>query len=294
MRDIDDAVGQAGRTVAELGQLGERIGAVVETIDDIADQTNLLALNAAIEAARAGEQGRGFAVVADEVRKLAERSRAETRAIAELIEQVQGGTREAVAAMADGSARVAEGAARADQAGAALEQILQAVVGTVGQVTEIASAAQQMAQGARSVVGAMESISAVVEENTAATEEMAAQAAEVSQAAESIAAVAEENGATTEEVAASAQEMAAQVEEMAAQAQELSATADQLQALVARFRLGAGGDLLGSVPVVAAPARPPVSAGVGQRLPNGGRNGHHPSEALRLTSAGLSGAPERN
>jgi methyl-accepting chemotaxis protein len=232
---VSDAVGK----VEELGKLGERIGAVVETIDDIAEQTNLLALNAAIEAARAGEHGRGFAVVADEVRKLAERSQRETKAIAGLITEVQRGTRDAVRAMEQGAGAVETGALQADQAGAALTGILLAVKTTVTQVTGIAQAAQEMASGARNVVEAMENISAVVEQNSAATEEMAAQSAEVGVAVQSISAVAEENSATTQQVSASAEEMGAQVEEMSAQAELLATTAAGLRALVGRFTLGA-------------------------------------------------------
>jgi methyl-accepting chemotaxis protein len=235
MAEITEAVSVADGKVDELGRLGDQIGEIVETIDDIAEQTNLLALNAAIEAARAGEQGRGFAVVADEVRKLAERSQRETKQIARLVGSVQGATREAVAAMQRGATKVEAGAARADEAGRALEDIRVAVVTSVAQVQEIAASARQMAAGAGSVVSAMGSISLVVEENTAATEEMAAQADDVGRAAAAIAAVSEENGATAEEVAASAQEMAAQVEEMDAQARELASTAARLKALVARF-----------------------------------------------------------
>ena len=198
MAEIQTVVGQAASKVRELGTLGQKIGAVVETIDDIAEQTNLLALNAAIEAARAGEHGKGFAVVADEVRKLAERSGRETKQIAELIAQVQTGTQEAVAAMDSGAAKVELGSQKADQAGRALQEILEAVQATVRQVGEIASSSQQMASGARSVTDAMHSISAVVEESTAATEEMSAQASQVTTSIQSIAAVSEQQSAATE------------------------------------------------------------------------------------------------
>ncbi|MCC7370691.1 MAG: methyl-accepting chemotaxis protein [Chloroflexi bacterium] len=237
MSEIRTVVAAAAARVGDLGRLGEKIGAVVETIDDIAEQTNLLALNAAIEAARAGEHGKGFAVVADEVRKLAERSQRETRAISELIREVQARTREAVDAMEQGSVRVEQGSARADEAGSSLAEILRAVDTTVSQVTQIASAAQEMAGGARGVVDSMGSISAVVEENSAATEQMAAQAGQVNAAIDAIASVSESNSAATEEVSASAEQMSAQVEEMNAQAEELASTAEGLRDLVAQFQL---------------------------------------------------------
>jgi methyl-accepting chemotaxis protein len=237
MNEIQTVVGEAASKVRELGALGQKIGAVVETIDDIAEQTNLLALNAAIEAARAGEHGKGFAVVADEVRKLAERSGRETKQIAELIAQVQTGTRDAVGAMDNGAAKVELGSQKAAQAGQALDEILKSVQDTVRQVGEIASSSRQMAGGARSVTDSMHSISAVVEESSAATEEMAAQASSVTSSIQSIAAVSEQQSAATEQVSASTEEMSAQVEQMAAQAQELAATAAQLKELVSRFKL---------------------------------------------------------
>ena len=237
MAEIRTVVIDVASKVQELGRLGASIGQVVETIDDIAEQTNLLALNAAIEAARAGEHGKGFAVVADEVRKLAERSGRETKQIAELIKDVQAATMDAVSSTETGTLRVAEGTAKAQLAGQSLEEILAAVDNTAKQVTEIAASAQEMSAAARTVTEAMQSISAVVEENTASTEQMAAHAGLVTGSIQSIAAVAEQNSAATEQVSASSEEMSAQVEEMTAQAQELAATADQLKNLVARFKL---------------------------------------------------------
>jgi methyl-accepting chemotaxis protein len=239
MSDIKQVVSESAGTVHELGGLSMKIGAVVETIDDIAEQTNLLALNAAIEAARAGEHGRGFAVVADEVRKLAERSQRETKAISELIREVQTSTQDAVHSMERGSEKVGEGSARADQAGAALAEILQAVEATVTQVGGIATAAQEMSSGARSVVEAMESISAVVEENTAATEEMAAQAGNVTVTIESIAASASDNSHATEQVSASAAAMSDQIQRVTEEAEQLAETSASLRSLVARFQLEA-------------------------------------------------------
>jgi methyl-accepting chemotaxis protein len=236
MAGIQTVVTQAAERVKELGTLGGQIGAVVETIDEIAAQTNLLALNAAIEAARAGEHGKGFAVVADEVRKLAERSSRETKQIAELIKKVQDGTRDAVAAMQRGAEEVDGGSAKADEAGRALGEILTAVENTVRQVSEIASAAQEMAAGAGSMTDAMRSMSAVVEENTAGTEEMSAQSGEVSLAIENISALAHQQTAGTEQVTASAESMSGQVEEVTAQVDELVTTAEGLRMLVSRFK----------------------------------------------------------
>jgi methyl-accepting chemotaxis protein len=223
-----------------MGTRSEQIGAIVGTIEDIASQTNLLALNAAIEAARAGEHGKGFAVVADEVRKLAERSSAATKEIGELIKGIQQTVADAVAAMNEGSVEVERGVGQANQAGQALTEILSAVREVNRQVAEIANAADRMSGLSSELVEATDTVSAVVEENTAATEEMAAGSSEVTQAVETIASVSEENSAAVQEVSASAEEMSAQVEEVTASANSLAIMAQNLQTLVALFMLGDG------------------------------------------------------
>jgi methyl-accepting chemotaxis protein len=237
MHAITTVVAEAACEVTELGKLGEKIGAVVETIDDIAEQTNLLALNAAIEAARAGEHGRGFAVVADEVRKLAERSQRETKAIADLIRDVQGGTRKAVEAMQRGETQIQGGVEQADEAGRALGEILKAVSGTVSLVEGIAQAAEVVAQQSREVSDATLRVSAVVEQASAAAEEMTATTSQIEGSVKAVAMRVATNSAATEEVSASAEEMSAQIEELSAQAQDLATSADTLRGLAARFRL---------------------------------------------------------
>jgi methyl-accepting chemotaxis protein len=246
MRQIKAVVTDASAKVGALGRLGDQIGAMVETIDDIADQTNLLALNAAIEAARAGEHGRGFAVVAGEVGKLAERSRRETKAIADVIGQIQAGTSDAVKAMEDGALEVEHGALVADRAGVALGEILTAVEATVGQVSGIAAAAQQVSTGARTVIGTMMSITRSVDESSAAIEQMAVQAGQVTATIQTIATVSAESSASTEEVSAAAEEMSAQVDQMSSQATDLAATADELMGLMSRFHVDDDGSVAAS------------------------------------------------
>ena len=237
MQNIKQRVGISAEKVQEMGSRSDQIGEIVTTIEDIASQTNLLALNAAIEAARAGEAGKGFAVVADEVRKLAERSSTSTKEIGDLIKSIQKTVAEAVAAMDEGAKEVERGVLIASEAGVSLNDILKASEAVNQQAEQAAAAAEQMSASANELVAAVDSVSAVVEENTAATEEMAADSSEVTQAIENIAAVSEENSAAVEEVSASAEEMSAQVEKVTSSAQSLAELARQLQDVVDQFKL---------------------------------------------------------
>ncbi len=237
MGKIKSAMDIASSRVTELGERSDEIGKIVATIDDIAAQTNLLALNAAIEAARAGEQGRGFAVVADEVRRLAERSSGATKEIADLISGIQQGVTEAVKAMEDGTSEVDGGYKLATDAGESLNEILETVSSVGKQVEQIAGAAQELSGLSAEMVTLTDGVSSVVEENTAATEEMSASSAEVSKSIESVAGVSQQNSAATQQVSASAEEMSAQVEEVVASSQSLAEMSAELQKNVAQFKL---------------------------------------------------------
>jgi methyl-accepting chemotaxis protein len=237
MGRVKHAMDAVSDRVSELGERSGEIGKIVSTIDDIAAQTNLLALNAAIEAARAGEQGRGFAVVADEVRKLAERSSAATKEIAGLVSGIQAGVSEAVTAMEQGSREAEAGYKLAADAGGALDDILERSQSVGRQVEQISAAAQQLQDLSSGMVDAIDQIKRIVEQNAAATEQMARNSAEVSKSVEASAAVAEENSAASQEVSASVEEMSAQMEETLAAAQSLADMSEEMERSVAAFKV---------------------------------------------------------
>jgi methyl-accepting chemotaxis protein len=179
-------VQQSARTVESLGSRSEQIGNIVGTIEDIADQTNLLALNAAIEAARAGEQGRGFAVVADEVRALAERTTKATREIGEMIKTIQKETKSAVGAMEEGVHEVERGTEDAARSGQALEEILTQIGDVTSQINQIATAAEQQSATTHEISKSMYEITQVVSAASHSSQDTASSANELARMAEEL------------------------------------------------------------------------------------------------------------
>jgi methyl-accepting chemotaxis protein len=173
MKRIADVVRRSASAVKELGASSDQIGEIIAVIDDIADQTNLLALNAAIEAARAGEQGRGFAVVADEVRKLAERTTKATKEIAGMIKKIQSDTKGAVASMEEGTQQVDEGIRLADKAGASLKEIVGISQKVTDMVMQIAAASEQQSSASEQISKNVEAISTVTHETAIGTQQIA-------------------------------------------------------------------------------------------------------------------------
>jgi len=173
MRTIAQSVGATARKMEELGKSSDQIGRIIGVIDDIADQTNLLALNAAIEAARAGEQGRGFAVVADEVRKLAERTTTATKEIAQMIKNIQDETKTAVAAMEQGTKQVEDGVKSTSQAGDSLKEIIQMSEQVGEMITHIATAATEQSSASEEVNKNMEEIAKLVKESAVGAQQSA-------------------------------------------------------------------------------------------------------------------------
>ena len=166
MRVIATSVEGTAKKMEELGKSSDQIGRIAGVIDDIADQTNLLALNAAIEAARAGEQGRGFAVVADEVRKLAERTTTATKEIAQMIKNIQDETKVAVVAMEAGTKQVQDGVASTTLAGDSLKQIIHMSEQVGEMITHIATAATEQSSASEEINSNMEQIAKLVKEST--------------------------------------------------------------------------------------------------------------------------------
>lgn len=209
MSSIHQSVKGLGTVVQELGEHSKEIGNIISVISGIADQTNLLALNAAIEAARAGEHGKGFAVVADEVRKLAEQSAQSAQQISQLISAIQEETNKAVLSMDITTKEVEEGIGVINTAGNSFKHIHGSIGGVTEQIQEITSAVQQIAAGSEQMAHAMSSI-----------EEIAVSSA-----------------SGTQEVAAASEEQLASMEEIASSANSLSNMAEELQALISKFKV---------------------------------------------------------
>ncbi|GAM08653.1 methyl-accepting chemotaxis protein PctC [Geobacter sp. OR-1] len=183
---ISDRVKDSAQKVEALGARSEEIGEIVGTIEDIADQTNLLALNAAIEAARAGEQGRGFAVVADEVRALAERTTSATKQIAQTIKTIQQETKGAVLAMVEGVKEVETGTSEAARSGEALQNILDQIGSLSMQVNQIATAAEEQTATTGEITNNIQQIASVVQLTANGSQESSAAAAELARLAEEL------------------------------------------------------------------------------------------------------------
>lgn len=237
MQNMAGSAEHIGTRVAEMNHRVGEIGAIVETIEDIAEQTDLLALNAAIEAARAGEHGKGFAVVADEVRKLAERTARATQDISQRIRAVQQAAEHTTDSVNQSSNLMQDGVAMADAARNGLEGISEGIVQIQAQMDLLVQAAAQIEAGNTALLQIMEQVSNTASANAEAAEQIAAGSEQVLVMMENVAAVSVENSAATEEVSASTEEVSAQADDMVQAARELSDMADRFLQMLSLFQL---------------------------------------------------------
>lgn len=260
MERISDSTHDAADLIRQLGEAGAQIGAIVQGIENIAEQTNLLALNAAIEAARAGEHGRGFAVVADEVRKLAENAASETRSIADLILNVQGLTQKAVQAMETGTQEVEKGQQLAESAGEALRKIQESVESVVGKIEAVSEVSGEINAAAAAVMDDVNSLAAITQETTASAEEMSASCQEMAGQVQRTSVAGREQVEAAERVAMVTNDASDVVRGMLDRAEELTGLSQDLSVLVSQFKTRQGRE--GDQRLLLDPSDPRVQARV--------------------------------
>jgi methyl-accepting chemotaxis protein len=229
---IKGAVTQAGQQVLELNQRSQQIGRIIETIDDIAEQTNLLALNAAIEAARAGEHGKGFAVVADEVRKLAERSRHATGEIADLISAVQKGTQDVVVSMEEANMRIGQGEELVALTGKTLDDIQEGVREVNSELQSISASSQQLSAGMVEVGRASDRIAGLSQENAAVAQELQASSLELTHSIDTIEGSSRQASSASQGLRASSDDLNRAIADVASIGEETAANAEEATAAV--------------------------------------------------------------
>jgi methyl-accepting chemotaxis protein len=235
MSELKTVSAKAAAAMSSLEERSAQVEEIVDTIEDIADQTNLLALNAAIEAARAGEHGRGFAVVADEVRKLAERSSIATKEISKILSAIKAETVVAAEAMRSSSNSMDSGIAVAQRASRSLDTVGAAIAATTSVAESLSAAAREMRDASTHVTENMSSASAAVEENAAAAAEMRNTTDHVTSVMVPVAGTASQNAAAAAEAADSTRQLALGIAEIGATARALRDQAEQLEGLIAQF-----------------------------------------------------------
>lgn len=220
---VREMVDRASTAIQELGNQSSAIGKILTVIDDVADQTSLLALNAAIIAAQAGEHGKGFAVVADEIRELAERTAVSTKEIASIIGNLQSGTKEAVTAMKAGSERVHQEVARSSAAGAALDKIRGSTLNATEQVRGIVRATQEQSRGSRQITNSINEVAAMLGQIASAIKQQSDGTQHLARAAESMKEIASQGKLSTAEQAKGSRQISGSMEKIRTMVERIDA-----------------------------------------------------------------------